>query len=48
VDSKDYHKRRNLNPIGQAAAAGVTEETVSDPELKKEYRKIKLFREKNK
>lgn len=48
VDTRDYHKKRDLNPIGQAAAAGFDEDSTNDPERRAAYRKIKAFREKNK
>jgi hypothetical protein len=48
VDSRDYRKKRDLNPHGQAAAAGLTEEDVDDKETKAALRKIRLYRERNK
>lgn len=48
VESKDYHKKRDLNPVGQGAAAGLTSDDARDPETKEAYRKIEAYRRKNK
>ena len=48
VDSRDYHKKRDLNPQGQAAAAGLDEADAKDEEMRAALRKIRLYRERNK
>jgi hypothetical protein len=46
VNTKDYRKKRELNPVGEAAANGKTED--KDPEIDDMIKKIIKYRKENK